>query len=181
MQANPLQQALIRSCTDLAFRKRLLDNPREALIEAGVSVPAGVELVVHVASDHYVPLVLPGKGTGPAKPREQAPPAPATSSQAGSFSAAWHGKTLVLSGRIDVKTSPEFRKALLAGSGPIEVDFSKVTFLSSAGLAALLVAQKQYAGWGAQITLSHVPSEIRNVLELSGFDKLFNISDMLPE
>ncbi len=180
MQANPLQEALIRSCTDLAYRKRLIENPRSALAEAGVTVPQGVELVIHVASDHHIPLVLPGKGTGPgkAKAAEPAAPAPAKGS---AFSATWQGKTLVVAGRIDIKTAAEFRKALLAGSGQVEVDFSNVTFLSSAGLAALLVAQKQYANWGVKLKLVHVPTEISNVLELSGFHKLFVISEALPE
>lgn len=180
MQANPLQEALIRSCTDLAYRKRLIDNPRSALAEAGVMVPQGVELVIHVASDHHVPLVLPGKGTGPGKAKVHVPDAPKSNAPT-TFSAVWHAKTLAVAGRIDIKTAAEFKKALLAGSGQIEVDFSKVTFLSSAGLASLLVAQKQYANWGVQIRLTHVPSEVSNVLELSGFDKLFHIADSMPE
>jgi anti-sigma B factor antagonist len=180
MQANPLQEALIRSCTDLAYRKRLIDNPRSALAEAGVTVPQGVELVIHVASDHHVPLVLPGKGTGPGKAKVHVPDAPANTGPSG-FSAVWHGKTLVVTGRIDIKTSGDFKKALMKGSGQVEVDFSKVTFLSSVGLASLLVAQKQYANWGVQIRLIDVPSEVRNVLELSGFDKLFHITDAMPQ
>jgi anti-anti-sigma factor len=180
MNANPLQEALIRSCTDLAYRKRLIDNPRSALAEAGVTVPVGVELVVHVASDHHIPLVLPGKGTGPGKARVYVPDAPANT-QPSPFSATWSGKTLSITGRIDIKTAAQFRKALLAGSGQIEIDFSNVTFLSSAGLASLLVAQKQYANWGVKLTLSNVPSEISNILELSGFDKLFNITQASQE
>ncbi len=180
MQANPLQEALIRSCSDLAYRKRLIDNPRSALAEAGVTVPPGVELVIHVASDHHLPLVLPGKGVGSTRP-QLPPPAPAATTAAIPFSATWQGKTLAVTGRIDIKTAGEFRKALLAGSGQVEVDFSNVTFLSSAGLAALLVAQKQYANWGVKLKLTNVTTEISNILELSGFNKLFTISEALPE
>lgn len=180
MQANPLQEALIRSCTDLAYRKRLIENPRSALAEAGVTVPQGVELVIHVASDHHVPLVLPGKGTGPGKAKVEIPEAPKNTAPS-AFSATWHGKSLAVAGRIDIKTAGEFKKALLAGSGQVEVDFSNVTFLSSAGLASLLVAQKQYANWGVKLKLINVPAEVSNVLELSGFNKLFNITNALPE
>ena len=58
-----------KAMRDDAFRRSLLRNPRKALTEEGIKIPAGVRVKVHQNSATTFHLVLPGK---PAKPKGKA-------------------------------------------------------------------------------------------------------------
>ena len=49
---------------DEQFKQRLIDNPNQALADAGVSVPAGVHFVVVENEADRVHLVLPAQPSG---------------------------------------------------------------------------------------------------------------------
>ncbi len=60
MAANPVKQAIVRACTDVAYRARLLTDPRKALVEEGIEVLADIEVRVHENTDNKILAVLLG-------------------------------------------------------------------------------------------------------------------------
>ena len=60
-QQNPIQEQLIaKAMKDETFRQELLSNPQAAIERAlGISVPAGVTIVVHQDTPTTLHLVLP--------------------------------------------------------------------------------------------------------------------------
>jgi anti-anti-sigma factor len=91
--------------------------------------------------------------------------------------------TIVLhvTGAVDSTTAPELQEALLratqAPSGSVELDVANVSYLSSAGLRALLLAAKALQKRGERLSVSNVSPQIRNVLNLTGFTTFI---DMKP-
>ncbi|HKY10063.1 MAG TPA: STAS domain-containing protein [Candidatus Binatia bacterium] len=89
--------------------------------------------------------------------------------------------TIVLhvSGAVDSNTAPELQEALLratqAPSGSVELDMANVSYLSSAGLRALLLAAKALQKRAERLRLSNVSPQIRNVLNLTGFTTFIDI------
>jgi anti-anti-sigma factor len=89
--------------------------------------------------------------------------------------------TIVLrvAGAVDSNTAPELQEALLrateAPSGTVELDLAKVSYMSSAGLRALVLAAKALQKRGERLSLSNVPPQIRNVLNLTGFTTFIDV------
>ena len=87
-----------------------------------------------------------------------------------------------LSGRIDVNTSPDLRKTVfrLYNKGKyksIRIDFSKVSFIDTSGLATLLeilVAAKERS---AQLTLSNLNDKLEYLIDVNGLTAFFTICD----
>ena len=78
---------------------------------------------------------------------------------------------LVISGRLDTGTAPELEaivKNELDGIETLEFDFSKLDYISSAGLRQIVAAYKKMKG---ALTLRHVSDEIMNVISMTGLDK----------
>lgn len=59
-----------KAWADEQFKQRLIDNPNQALSDAGISVPAGVHFVVVENEPNRVHLVLPSQPSGNAAVRE---------------------------------------------------------------------------------------------------------------
>ena len=82
-------------------------------------------------------------------------------------------------GAVDSNTAPELQEALLrATEGPtggVELDLAKVSYMSSAGLRALLLAAKALQKRGERLTLINVPLPIHNVLNLTGFTTFIDV------
>jgi anti-anti-sigma factor len=82
-------------------------------------------------------------------------------------------------GPVDSNTAPELQAALLrateASTGAVELDLAKVSFMSSAGLRALLLASKALQKRGERLRLSNVPPQIYNVLNLTGFTSFIDV------
>ncbi len=80
-------------------------------------------------------------------------------------------------GRIDSTTSEEVERALgaamEAGERALVVDFSKVDYISSAGLRILLVAAKRLSAGKGTFELAALGESVRQVFELAGFLPLF--------
>ena len=92
-------------------------------------------------------------------------------------------------GRVDETTWEAFsqaltgavREAAAAGGLPLVVDLSGLDYMSSRGLRALTMAKRE-AGEVVQITLAAPNDRMREILAISRYDKLFNITDSVgPE
>ena len=85
--------------------------------------------------------------------------------------------TLALEGRLDTVTSPELEAELkesLNGAESLTLDFSKLDYISSAGLRVLLSAQKNMAKQGS-MKLIHVSDVIMEIFEVTGFVDILTI------
>lgn len=87
--------------------------------------------------------------------------------------------TGVLSGYIDTATSEqvgqEMEPLLKQANRAIEIDCSKLEYISSSGLRLLLSLRKQVAVDGGSLVIRNINDEIRKVFTLTGFFKLFDI------
>jgi anti-anti-sigma factor len=83
-----------------------------------------------------------------------------------------------LDGEIDLATGDDFdaqlRSALTPGSRRLVVDMTKVSFLGSAGLAALMSVRKQAAQQGTELHLVCSPAT-RRTIELVGLSGQFTL------
>jgi anti-sigma B factor antagonist len=82
---------------------------------------------------------------------------------------------------IDMATAFEFRAELLAadsmasGDGAIlELDFSAVTFIASAGLQVLIEVNDDLAPLGRRLVITNAAPNIERVFELVGLAYLFS-------
>jgi anti-anti-sigma factor len=87
---------------------------------------------------------------------------------------------LAPNGRIDTTTSPALddavRAAVDGGSRALVVDFTKVDYISSAGLRVLLVLAKRMRELGGRLVLCGFGPPVRQVFHLAGFLPLFTIA-----
>jgi anti-sigma B factor antagonist len=90
-----------------------------------------------------------------------------------------------LSGRLDINTSPDLRKAALTlctkgRCDKLRVDLAEVPFIDTSGLATLLeilVATKEHH---TQLNLSGLNEKVRYLIDVNGLTGFFRI-DLLPE
>ena len=90
-----------------------------------------------------------------------------------------NGAALALSveGRIDTTTAPQLEAELkkeLGGVTELQLDFSGVEYISSAGLRVLLSAQKVMNRQGS-MRLVGVSAEVMEVFEITGFADILTI------
>lgn len=82
-----------------------------------------------------------------------------------------------LVGRLDTTTAPTLEAELKSSINDVtslNFDFSKLEYVSSAGLRVLLAAQKVMSKQGT-MTLTNVGSEIMEVFEITGFTDILTI------
>lgn len=175
MKLNPVKQAIVRACTDAAYRARLLADPRKALAEEGIEVPPDIEVKIHENSDNKIVAVLPGPQVAEIRERTRQLPSGAVADVPSGLTLEWQQSSLIAKGRIDTNTAVALRRELLKAFVDVDLVMTEVTFLSSPGLAALLAGQKHLAAHDSHLRLFDVPLEIRNVLEMVGFLDLFEI------
>lgn len=89
--------------------------------------------------------------------------------------------TIRLNGRFDFNTHRDFRSAYepLVGDSSckvVVVDFSGVDYLDSSALGMLLMLRDKLGGCGKDISLSGVRGNVKQVLEIANFAKLFQFS-----
>ncbi|MBO6134571.1 MAG: STAS domain-containing protein [Lachnospiraceae bacterium] len=80
-------------------------------------------------------------------------------------------------GRIDAATAGDFSKAIednIDGVKNLTFDFEKLEYISSAGLRALLTAQKTMAKVGSMKVI-HVADVIMDVFNITGFADILTI------
>jgi anti-sigma B factor antagonist len=87
-------------------------------------------------------------------------------------------RTFTISGRLDTLTAPELEPVLLEAVGGFELvtlDFTALSYLSSAGLRVLLIAHKKAAATGHRLELTGISEGIANVFETIGLSGILNI------
>ena len=86
-----------------------------------------------------------------------------------------------VAGRVDAKTAPQFEEALhlqiSSGTMHIVVEMDGTEFLSSAGVRALINAQKALKSKGGRVIIAQPSQRIREVIQISGMEALFPIYD----
>ena len=85
--------------------------------------------------------------------------------------------TLILAGRLDTMTSKQLENevVLFDGKESALLDFSKVEYVSSAGLRVLLVMQKKMNAQGGSMKLVGVIPEVNEIFEITGFSNILTI------
>ncbi|MCF4995142.1 STAS domain-containing protein [Pseudomonas syringae] len=89
------------------------------------------------------------------------------------------GKKLTISikGRFDFGTHQEFRQSYEKQTPKsVVVDLKETTFLDSSALGMLLLLRDHAGGDHSQIKVINSNSDVRKILGISNFDKLFDIS-----
>ena len=84
---------------------------------------------------------------------------------------------IALEGRLDTMTAPELEAELnqsMPEAESLTLDFSKLDYISSAGLRALLTAHKEMSGKGV-MKVVHVNEIVREVFEVTGFVDILDI------
>ena len=84
---------------------------------------------------------------------------------------------IALEGRLDTMTSPELEAELnksLDGAETLTMDFSKLEYISSAGLRVLLSAQKAMGAKGG-MKVTNVNEIVKEVFEVTGFTDILTI------
>ena len=85
--------------------------------------------------------------------------------------------SFVLEGRLDTMTAPELEAELkqeLNGVESLELDFSRLDYISSAGLRVLLSAHKIMSGKGG-MKVTHVNEIVQEVFDVTGFADILDI------
>ena len=88
--------------------------------------------------------------------------------------------TVSLSGRFDFNTHRDFRSAyepLIQDSAvrAVTVDFSGVDYLDSSALGMLLMLRDKMGGANKEVSLTGVRGNVKQVLDIANFGKLFQI------
>ena len=85
--------------------------------------------------------------------------------------------TIALEGRLDTTTAPELEQALkesMDAAAALTLDFSKLDYISSAGLRVLLSAHKAMAKKGGMKVIN-VNEIVREVFDVTGFGDILTI------
>ena len=86
---------------------------------------------------------------------------------------------LPLKGEIDLHVSPSVTASLNAmiekKPRRLVVDLSEVTYIDSAGLAALIEAMQKVEGYGGKFLLAGLQETVRSIFEISRLDQVFQI------
>ncbi|PYJ35480.1 MAG: anti-sigma factor antagonist [Verrucomicrobia bacterium] len=86
---------------------------------------------------------------------------------------------LPLKGEIDLHVSPSVTASLneMIDKKPkrLVVDLSSVTYIDSAGLAALIQAMQRVEAYGGKFLLAGLQETVRSIFEISRLDQVFQI------
>ncbi len=89
--------------------------------------------------------------------------------------------TARVDGRIDGSNAAQFeemmRTAIEESDNAVIIDCEKLAYISSAGLRAVLMTAKTLSSRNAKLALCSLTDPIREVFEISGFDKIVPIFD----
>ena len=97
------------------------------------------------------------------------------------------GKAMVIAveGRLDAVSAPAFdtelETLLEAGEKTFVLDFQNLEYISSAGLRSILAVTKRLRGLEGRISLSSLKDIVREVFQISGFNKIIPIYDSTDE
>ena len=85
---------------------------------------------------------------------------------------------LAVEGWLDAESAPNLRAVVetLDEVSDLTLDFSRLLYISSAGLRVLMIAHR-VVGEGGKIRVIHAKDVIRTVLEMTGFAAVLTIED----
>ncbi len=89
-----------------------------------------------------------------------------------------NGVIVSIKGELDAVTGPElanFFKVCMVEQKNLIADFSKVDYISSAGLRVLLATVKETRRISGDLRLSNVQENVNKVLKISGFVSILKI------
>lgn len=89
---------------------------------------------------------------------------------------------VVLSGEVDLSWSQQVRRAVLdalSGADSVAVELSRVEYIDSSGIAALVEGFQSARGRGKRFVLLAPSDAVLAVLRLARLDKVFRIVDAL--
>ncbi len=88
-------------------------------------------------------------------------------------------------GRLDFGASAGFQEelgaAIAGGSARVVIDASALEYVSSAGLRAFLVGARAAKSAGISLAICCLSANVREVFQVSGFDRLVPVKDTLAE
>jgi anti-sigma B factor antagonist len=91
-----------------------------------------------------------------------------------------------LSGRLDMNTSPDFRKAALTlytkgQCRALTIDFANVSYIDTSGLATLVEILVTAKARSAHLALSGVNEKVRYLIDVNGLAEVFRIEGSSPQ
>ncbi len=87
--------------------------------------------------------------------------------------------TIAVSGKFDFQLYDEFRSAYVDTPGTgvqYVVDLAGTDYLDSSALGMLLLLREHAGGEGSRIEIANVTPEVKKILDVANFGKLFEIS-----
>ncbi len=87
--------------------------------------------------------------------------------------------TIAVSGKFDFQLYDEFRSSYVdtQGSGvSYEVDLAGTEYLDSSALGMLLLLREHAGGEGSKINITNASPDVKKILDVANFGKLFEIS-----
>lgn len=85
--------------------------------------------------------------------------------------------TVELHGRFDAAQIASAKEVFKRVDDSCVVDFSGLSYISSAGLGLLFAIQKRLVDNGDALTLANLNPHIREVFRIAGFDTVFTIDE----
>ena len=86
---------------------------------------------------------------------------------------------LPLEGEIDLHVAPQITASLTTliekKPSPVVVDLSKVSYIDSSGLAALIEAMQKVGKYGGKFALAGLQENVRPIFEIARLDQVFRI------
>jgi anti-sigma B factor antagonist len=80
-----------------------------------------------------------------------------------------------ITGRLDAAESEKAGAALASLQGPLTLDCSDLSYISSAGLSVILVTFKRLHAQGQTLRLVNLQPNVRNVFTYAGLHRLLQI------
>ena len=89
-------------------------------------------------------------------------------------------------GRVDGVNSPMFESALIsaiesADAAPVVLDCSELSYISSAGMRAILLIAQMLEDQERQLAVCSLSEEIQDLFEICGFDQVIGINESLEQ
>jgi stage II sporulation protein AA (anti-sigma F factor antagonist) len=101
-------------------------------------------------------------------------------------SSAENGVILIeVEGEVDAHTAHKLDKALndqlAQGHSQLVLDASGMGYISSAGLRAIIFAQRELDQRGGQVRVCGLNAQVRRIFEMAGLDECLHLSDTRRE
>ena len=84
--------------------------------------------------------------------------------------------TISLNGRLDASQVDSARTVFDQVTESCRIDFSGLSYISSAGLGLLFGTQKRLVDSGGGLKLVNLSPHIREIFQIAGFDNIFEIA-----